>query len=64
MTTSRLLVVLGRLHRDEQGGALAEYGLIAAGFAIPGIIGLGLIIAAVSGVLRATMNGLFSYMTQ
>lgn len=64
MTKARLAAVLGRLHRDEQGGALAEYGLIAAGFAIPGIIGLGLIIAAVSGVLNATMTGLFNYMTR
>lgn len=64
MTGSRVAETLRRLHRDERGGALTEYGLIAAALAIPGMIGLGLIIAAVSGVLNATMSGLFNYMTR
>jgi Flp pilus assembly pilin Flp len=56
--------LLRDLHDDDEGGPMAEYGIIAAGLAIPTMIGLALIIAAVSGVLSTTMNGLFNYMSQ
>ena len=56
--------ILGRLHRDDEGGAMVEYGIIAAGLAIPAIVGLAAIIAAVSSVLSTTMSGLFNYMSQ
>lgn len=43
---------------------MAEYGVIAAGLAIPAIVGFVAIIAAVSHVLSTTLNGLFNYMTR
>ncbi|MHB8148427.1 MAG: Flp family type IVb pilin [Vulcanimicrobiaceae bacterium] len=64
MKAQRLGELLLDMHRDEAGGATVEYGIIAAGLAIPAIIGLGAIIAAVSGTLTTTMSGLFNYMTQ
>ena len=64
MTRRSVCEVLAGLHRDEEGGAMVEYGIIAAGLAIPAIVGLAAIIAAVSSVLGTTMNGLFNYMTQ
>ena len=52
------------LHRDDDGGPMVEYAIIAAGIAIPAIVGLGAVIVAVSSVLGTTTNGLFHYMTQ
>ena len=63
MNVRSLTRELLKIHRDELGGATVEYGIIAAGLAIPTIIGLGAIVAAVSGVLGTTMTGLFNYMT-
>jgi len=64
MKSRGLVQVFVDLHHDESGGAMVEYGIIAAALAIPAIIGLGAIIAAVSSILSQTMNGLFNYMTQ
>lgn len=64
MSARALQELLGSLHRDDEGGAVVEYGIIAAGLAIPAIVGLAAIILAVSNVLSATMTGLFNYMTQ
>ncbi|MDP9023789.1 MAG: Flp family type IVb pilin [Candidatus Eremiobacteraeota bacterium] len=63
MNAQMFVGLLGALHRDEEGAAVVEYGIIAAGLAIPAIVGLAAIILVVSNVLSATMNGLFAYMT-
>lgn len=55
---------LVRLHRDESGAVMVEYGIIAAGIAVPCLIGLGFIIKACSGVLTTTMTNLLNYATQ
>jgi len=52
------------LHRDDDGGPTVEYAIIAAGIAIPAMVGLGALVLAVSSVLGTTMTGLFNYMTQ
>ena len=64
MTRRSAFEILGRLHCDDEGGTMVEYGIIAAGLAIPAIVGLAAIIAAVSSVLSTTMSGLFNYMSQ
>jgi Flp pilus assembly pilin Flp len=56
--------LLLELHRDEDGGAAVEYALIAAGLAVPAMIGVALVVTAISGVLSTTMAGFFGYMTQ
>lgn len=61
---SRVWESLVRLHRDQEGGATTEYGIIAAGIGIPAMIGLGLLIHAFSTTLAATINNLFAYVTQ
>ncbi|GAC1656913.1 MAG: hypothetical protein NVS9B12_08780 [Vulcanimicrobiaceae bacterium] len=53
-----MLLTLATFLADEEGGALAEYGIIAAALAIPMMAALGTVTAVTGATLQTTGNGL------
>lgn len=53
-----MIAAFRRMLADDQGATLAEYGMVAAGLAVPFIVAALAIVATASGTLSATTAGM------
>lgn len=53
-----MIAAFRRMLADEQGATLAEYGMVAAGLAVPFIVAALAIMGTASGTLSATTAGM------